>query len=67
MKEYEVLSNTEEAANYLGYSFVALMRSRQTGKLGRIKAPAHYKYGRFVKYKKAELEQWLLIYARINK
>lgn len=48
-----------EAAAFIGCSAYTLKRSRTTGTLLGVVAPAHVKLGRMVRYERATLEQWL--------
>ena len=55
---FDMFLNTEEAAQYLGYSVDAIRKSRVTGRLGGSAAPIHIKKGYRVEYAKAELLEW---------
>lgn len=48
-----------EAAAFIGCAAFTLKRSRTTGTLLGVPAPAHLKMGRMVRYEKATLEEWL--------
>lgn len=49
-----------EAAAFIGCSTYTLKRSRTTGTLLGVTAPAHIKLGRrMVRYERATLEEWL--------
>ena len=55
----KALLKSREAAEYIGYSDVAIRRSRFTKTLGGIEAPIYLKIGRTVRYEVAELDKWI--------
>ena len=62
---------TEEAATLLSNqltkcSIHTLIKSRRTGMLWGIKAPAHVKIGRAVRYNSAALKEWIDRMAKIG-
>lgn len=53
------LLTTKEAALYLDMKYKTLNDSRVRERLKGRKSPPHYKKGRFVFYKKKDLDAWL--------
>ncbi|WP_086480764.1 helix-turn-helix domain-containing protein [Oceanospirillum sanctuarii] len=56
---HTVLITSAQAAEALGFSEYTLRLSRTTGKLAGVQAPPFLKVGRSVRYKQADLFEWL--------
>ena len=54
------LMTSKEAAEYLRYSEYTLRRARVSKYLAGVAAPPYHKIGRTVRYKKEELDEWIL-------
>ena len=50
---------TAQAAEYLGYSYQTLKKSRWNNELGGREAPKHNKQGYCVRYDIADLDKWM--------
>lgn len=57
--EHTELLTSAQTAEFLGFSEYTVRLSRTTGKLAGVQAPAFIKMGRNVRYKKADLSEWL--------
>lgn len=57
--EHTALLTSAQAAEFLGFSEYTVRLSRTTGKLAGEQAPSFIKIGRNVRYKKADLSEWL--------
>lgn len=53
------LFDDHEGAAFIGCAPFTLRRSRTTGTLFGVKAPAYIKMGRIVRYKRVTLEEWV--------
>lgn len=57
-RDKEVLTR-KEAAQFTGFSEVWLKKMAAQGSTARVKAPVYIKIGRSVRYRRADLVQWL--------
>lgn len=48
-----------DAAEYLGFKPATLRQARWKGELAGIKPPKHVNLGRLVRYRTADLDQWV--------
>ncbi len=59
------LFTSKDTAKYLGYAEKTLRESRMTGKLAGVKAPQHLKFGRSIRYERADLDSWIAQFPKL--